>query len=196
MGIKHLDIDEQIAFVAIMSRNWFSRMWILQECVLSSCIGILLGDFCFNYQLLLHAANVECAYGRDYRFSKTVHKILKTHPELAAYIPAERTFNSITKLVRIGQIQEQIASNRLPDFLSVIASSRLSKAEDPRDRIFAVLDIVSEFEGSGTPIGMPDYTEEIRDVFVRSTFSIIVVTIYINSILAKTSYITILVNHH
>lgn len=30
---EDLDEDEQIAFVAMMSRNRFSRMWVLQECV-------------------------------------------------------------------------------------------------------------------------------------------------------------------
>lgn len=60
MGLEDLDTGEQIACLAIMSRNWFFQMWVLQECVLSHRIGVLLGDLCFNFQLIytLHMSSV------------------------------------------------------------------------------------------------------------------------------------------
>lgn len=179
-GIKNLGIDEQIAFLAIMSRNWFSRMWVLQECVLSHRLGVLLGDLCFNFQMLIHAANVECVYGREYSFAKyknagiykNAFAAAKRYPSFASSALSEGLFNSTQQLVFTAQCQEKVASGHLPDFLSVMASSRSLIATDPRDKIYALLGIVSEFQGNVHSMVVPDYTKPIEYVFVEMTYSI------------------------
>ena len=172
MGLKHLDTDEQVAFLAIMSRNWFFRMWVLQECVLSHRLGVLLGDLCFNYQLLLHAANVECVYGRDYSFAKIAFAAAKKYPDFASSVLSENTLNSTQKLVFTGHLQEKVARGNLPDFLSVITSSRSLIATDPRDKIYALLGIVSEFQCDNVSMAVPDYTKSIEHVFIEMTYSV------------------------
>jgi len=119
---------------------------VLQESVLSTRLGVLLGDLCFNFQLLLHAAHVECVNGQDLSFAKTAFAAAKKYPGVASTILSQRTLNSVSELVFTGKCQEQIANGNLPDFLSVIASSCSLIATDPRDKMYALLGIVSEFQ--------------------------------------------------
>jgi len=54
-----------------------------------------MGDLCSNFQLLLHAANLECKNGTDYGFIKTAFAAAKTHLALASTVLSEKTFNSL-----------------------------------------------------------------------------------------------------
>lgn len=170
---QDLDKDEQIAFLSIMSRSWFSRLWVLQEWTLSSQPGVLMGDLCFNFQLLLHAANLECKNGAEYGFARTAFAAAKTHPALASAILSEKTFNSIQRLVYIGNCKEQIASGSLPDFLSMIGPISSSEAKEPHDKIYAIMGIVSEFQSSRALMAPPNYTESVEETFVKATYSVI-----------------------
>ncbi|UPX19599.1 uncharacterized protein EKO05_0009857 [Ascochyta rabiei] len=123
-GLKDLDTEEQVAFLAIMSRNCFFRMWVLQERVLSPRIGVLLGDLCFNYQLLLHAANVECVNGRDYSFAKSAFAAAKRFPDFASTAVTERVFNSIQKPVLATARRRLRAVSRRTFFLSLLQATR------------------------------------------------------------------------
>lgn len=71
-----------------------------------------------------------------------------------------------------GNLQQKVASGHLPDFLSIIAASNSLIATNPRDKIYALLGLVSEFQDDDVSKPVPDYTKPIEHVFIEATYSV------------------------
>ncbi|KAG0646066.1 Heterokaryon incompatibility protein [Hyphodiscus hymeniophilus] len=143
-GVKN---DKRHSLYQFLSSPWFRRAWIIQEVVVpEGAIVILCGD-------------------AEIQWSKFVHAALT----LLAKEHHDRRLEEILRPVQT--IRELAAENGLWDLSSLLLMTRIARATDPRDKIFAFLGLCGETERPDEwPLALrPDYSRSTKDVFRDAT---------------------------
>ena len=123
-------------------RPWWSRVWVMQEVVWASKIIVVCGDQELSWDMLLRAHLVM-------RFGD---KSLGTH------YPGHFRSGLIWGMF----LHHIFVVNRTSASLEyTLARVRIRNATDPRDKVFAILNIIPRNEWPGKP----DYTKNVVDVF-------------------------------
>jgi hypothetical protein len=134
----------------ILQQRYFQRVWIIQELLMARDILMFYGPFEFSYQLLL-----------DF--------VRKTG----------RESEQIRSCFRINTNRRLIWSN--PDlyydyFLHILASSRVTKASNPKDKVIALLGLMENVFGHGF-LFVPGYRQHFRSVLFRATRIILLLSV-------------------
>ena len=140
---------------AFLERDWFSRVWILQEVVLAKSILIQSGDHTLSWAaldlvgaLLVNRPKNDVAPIRDLgEFMLQMVNARVTHGAIA--IEQKRSFLSLTALLR---------------------DMRARKATDPRDKVYGLLGIAF---GQSESSLRPDYTKDWPQVYTNTTNSLL-----------------------
>ena len=123
-------------------RPWWSRVWVMQEVVWASKIIVVCGDQELFWDMLLRA-----------------HLIMKSGEQ------SQRShYAGLLMSVSIRELflHHVFAVNSLPISLEyTLALVRIRNATDPRDKVFAILNIIPLNEWPGEP----DYSKNVVDVF-------------------------------
>lgn len=140
---------------AFLERDWFSRVWILQEIVLAKSILIQCGDHTLSWGTL----------------------------DLLGSLLIKRPKNDITPIRDLGEFMLQMVRARVThhfgaieqkrSFLSLTAllrEMRARKATDPRDKVYGLLGIVV---GQSESKLRPDYTKDWPIVYADMTNSLL-----------------------
>ena len=123
-------------------RPWWSRVWVMQEVVWASKIIVVCGDQELSWDMLLRAHLV----------MRSAEKSLRTH------YAGDLMSVSIWDLF----LHHIFVENSMYISLEyTLARVRIRNATDPRDRVFAILNIIPLHEWPGNP----DYTKNVVDVF-------------------------------
>lgn len=122
---------------SIFSRRWFRRLWILQEIALARAASILWGNRAFRWQIL--AKHYQSTSSRTHRLSDMPHLKLVFECGLKGARPA----------------------TTLPD---LFIESHQQACSEPRDRVFALLGIVTK---ARSPEMMPEYGATNRKIFTN-----------------------------
>ena len=123
-------------------RPWWFRVWVIQEVVWASKIIVVCGDQELSWDMLLRAHLVMKSGVRSYR----------TH------YAGDFLSVSIWHLF----LHHEFVVNRFPISLEyTLAQVRTRNATDPRDKVFAILNIIPLNEWPGEP----DYSKNVVDVF-------------------------------
>ena len=138
-----------------LERDWFSRVWILQEVVLAKSILIQCGDNTFSWgtldilgSLLIKRPKNDVTPIRDFgEFMLQMVRARVTHHYGAT--EQKRSFLSLTALLR---------------------EMRARKATDPRDKVYGLLGIAAEQSESKL---RPDYTRDWPVVYTDMTKSLL-----------------------
>lgn len=77
--------------------------------------------------------------------------------------------NLVSRLLMVFYAKRDIANGGTTDFVSVLTMSCDCNATDPRDKIYGMLAITSEFSSNNKMIIKPDYTGSVRDIYVEAT---------------------------
>ena len=123
-------------------RPWWSRVWVMQEVVWASKIIVVCGDQDLSWDMLL----------RTHLVVRSGEKSQRTHYHGDAKSLSIWDMSLYHKLVVDGT------------FISLectFAHVRIRNATDPRDKVFAILNIIPLNEWPGEP----DYTKNVVDVF-------------------------------
>ncbi|XXH05340.1 hypothetical protein Hte_011766 [Hypoxylon texense] len=135
----------------LLCRPWWSRVWIIQEAVVSRKLKILCGSWEIEWDRL-------DAETKEENISiKQVALIKVMHPELLSY--ADSTLDNIN-LMRRKWVDAKTGNN----IYELLYDLRRLACTDPRDRIFAFLGLLSPEMG---PIMSPDYKHSIETIYAR-----------------------------
>ncbi|KAK8157784.1 heterokaryon incompatibility protein-domain-containing protein [Phyllosticta citrichinensis] len=127
------------ALAAVLRRPWFMRMWVIQEVVLSSQIEVVCGRSVFSWEEMGRIVGyLDC---EEYRSTTG-------NSSTVAELP----------FTRINRMKEQHGNEEMPDLFDLLMRCRRQTSSDPRDKIFALLEL-------GQHEMDPDYSKTTRDVY-------------------------------
>jgi len=129
-------------FILFLTRPWFSRTWIIQEVVVSNAGIVTCGRMTLPWEELVTACQVVDR--------SRIHELDANRNMIGLVLGLEarrRVIRKIASLVRQGKHDELSRFEKAPEtqriwhILSVIQHARNYHATDPRDKIFALIDI-------------------------------------------------------
>ena len=142
------------AFRCLINRGWFERVWTVQEAATrAKTKTIQCGDSKIDWGSFITAAKF------------LAHAIIR--PDLKIYFPDASPLrsNSLPGLFNLDHLQRFIESGRYQtDLLGILANYRHYKATDPRDKVYALLGLVTE---TLTDISTCDYFLDTPTVYLQ-----------------------------
>ncbi|OCK75076.1 hypothetical protein K432DRAFT_429647 [Lepidopterella palustris CBS 459.81] len=148
MNINLPAVDDSVwtAISKLVSRKWFSRIWIVQEVVLASDLKVVCGGLTISWDVF-YAAVFFCFQQEE----------LKKEKDLV--IADDKTRNNIVKLGQLrhdgrqktGQFQAE------DDMFTILRLCHLKEVTEPRDRMFGLLSIATD---AGNEELWPDYDSD------------------------------------
>jgi hypothetical protein len=147
----------------VLQRDWFSRMWVVQEAAVSQKAIMMCGEDKFEWT------------NDPVQVRKFIRRI-----KYAAISPqweeAGLSEVNVGPLLQVLNLQMQHIERQQkqnltlpPDILDIAFELRHRKASDRRDKLFAIMGLVDQENGS---IFQPDYTMNVESVFQRLLDSI------------------------
>ncbi|KAJ4111379.1 hypothetical protein NW765_016504 [Fusarium oxysporum] len=175
----------------LLRRGWFSRRWIVQEVAVARAATLQCGDKTVSWKLFSHAVALLERVGRD----GTINRMLKLRPgtlHVSEYVgnvsalPAYRLVQNTSELYRErGPVRTwERTLEQLVCFLAAF------QASDPRDTIYAILGIASDFKPQ-TPVDTPDPGRESFAVDYNHT-PLHVFKRFLNAAIAKSKSLDVL----
>lgn len=143
----------------IMNRDWFRRIWVVQEAALSQIASITCDPYSFSWW------SNDCTLVR--RFARMI-KFAELSPDWQQADLGEINFRPLLELMDL-QIGQQLdrsfgdTTRMAPDILDIAYDMRHRSSTDPRDKIFGLAGIVSDRIG-GEDL-RPDYTMSVRKAY-------------------------------
>jgi len=131
------------ALTAFLARPYWSRLWIMQEVILSSRVSLLCGNNIGSWRIL-----AQLLYYLDFRYSASMS-------DIGRKLLSESPLNP-RALARAYIGRESGKKWKTSDWLYL---SRQRKASDPRDHIFGILGVVENCDL------LADYTKSRAEVF-------------------------------
>ena len=129
--------SQQKAIENMLRRPWFERVWVLQEVHFASEVEVLCGDRSVPWEALVLTAT----------YLNTTLKEL-------------REASAIEKIPNIIHVREKPKADESPGLLQRLLDTRHCKSTDPRDKIYALLNMVTEPSEV-----FADYTRSKEDVY-------------------------------
>ena len=174
-GPLQIDLSEDTDLVAVMTllaRNWFRRLWVLQETVLSKRIVAMFGSIKISMEAFFVAGEYLRKREAIWGHTKRLEALERAGPNLKNLLWGA-VANSHNMLVNMGHAREGVKQGILPDLLQIVSVARWCEVSDDRDRIYAILAIVRDFQLGGIPIVVPNYASKPGDVFLQATCAMI-----------------------
>ena len=138
----------------ILGRDYWQRIWVVQEFALANRILIVCGPFAIEMP----------AGGYHERAKRNIQSLEQKATEASALFGP-----SFTKLLHILEIKEERRLSRASPLWELVWRFRPCKSRDPRDKVFALLGLVSD---SDLLENNPDYSldfEMVRYRFIHSS---------------------------
>ena len=157
-SFKQNDSRDWVAFRSLLKRQWFSRVWIIQEVVLSGRKVLACGDETTQWGALSTIVNVI--------FKKVLSRYLLIAAETYGILKHPRGFGTLSIMVYISRGRRERAPLSLQMLLLFMRSF---DATDSRDLIYGLLGIAPELDGI---MILPDYRQPTEEVFTRWTSSL------------------------
>lgn len=150
----------------LLKRPYFERLWTLQEAILSTDALLVLGNRSTPFSVVQRAFALlnEDRIRRWPMFEAIQHIISNTNADGAAAIPNLGHMMSMMECSRLEIMHEFGDSSHLVVQLKLAA---LRKCTDPRDSVFALLNIAADVDLATDHILAPDYTIDAVEVYHR-----------------------------
>jgi hypothetical protein len=132
LGIRRISDREWRALLGFFRRQWFSRVWVVQEAVFARCILFLCGNRTIDPDTLF-------AVGKLLILSGWTSQIWA--PYLPMLMAAPRPPPG--GIAVISQMMEDLAKVEKPPPLNILASVRARNATDPRDKVYSLLNVIA-----------------------------------------------------
>ncbi|KAM0240122.1 hypothetical protein ACHAP5_008097 [Fusarium lateritium] len=137
--------EDLACLIKLLERPWFRRLWVLQEVVHGKNVIVMAGNETVSWGLL-----AKCVQ-KLYRSGLILEKSSREAQAGAAAV-----------------IEMESIRRSRPGLLSVLLATNSGECSDPRDRLYAVLNLANDYEPkSDIRILGPDYSLEPKDIFTR-----------------------------
>ena len=168
-SLNDLTHEESRAAMALLDRDWFKRVWTLQEAILSRTAVAVWGSVCVPFDIILVAGQVISKSGGIIRLISRGLGDRDSFPNFRV-----NELSQVTEKFRaIIQAQMTIDEGRMIGFHTFVSLCNGSKSTDLRDRIYGFLAITEEFNISGHSGITPDYQRTVGEVYTAATSAII-----------------------
>ena len=164
--------DESLALFEFFARTWFYRVWILQEAVLSSRLLGLCGQLVFSFEMLLtvgaslsHERQTINLFGHALQASRA-----RSDPS-SGVAEAPRTPFMILSLIL--HCRNALTSGEDLDLPTVMMLTLESESTDPRDRVYAMLPLMSDLQEDGRYTIRPDYKKDVHEIYIDTTIALV-----------------------
>ncbi|OJD32216.1 heterokaryon incompatibility protein [Diplodia corticola] len=137
----------------LLNRPWFHRAWTFQEACLATSAELMCGHMCLPWT---HVTKLALAL----ESTSLAQRILGF------------TADSILALAHVAAMTDESAQRAAPDLSSLLRLTRSRNATDPRDKVFALLGMLTESTNPGI---QPDYSgsNAVADVYTQCTRRVI-----------------------
>ena len=150
-----LTAKEWRALKSLLSRPWFSRMWVLQELGVASSAAVVYGNQTIPWQDV----------------SDAIHDMQRTGLWYTLFGDSgfESSLSSYWRLVSLSWIRKELSDQRSICSLKALSASRHFNATDPRDKIYALTGLCM----SDDRLIQPDYSKNVLDVYRESALAVL-----------------------
>jgi hypothetical protein len=142
-GFPAQDAEEWIALINLFQRPWWFRVWVLQEAVKAQIATVMCGTLRANFDLLIDVATCLGANGFI-----GIYDVVDEAPRV-------HSATVIKSLRKDGNVP----------LLTLLRLTRLYRATNPRDNVFALMGLTSGNENPGANATFIDYSVELNDLF-------------------------------
>lgn len=132
---------------SFLCRQWFYRVWIIQEVVLSRNVQFMCGQKCISWSDL--SLSVDLMVRHDLLQYLTLGQPIKEHASESGCI-------RITQISDLKSVHESFVNP--PPLLSTLVEGRGAQAFDSRDKVFAIM-------GMTSTMIYPNYSARVSDVY-------------------------------
>ena len=133
------------ALIVLLSRDWFSRLWCLQEIVVSPTDPVFMcGDKSFTWSML----------------TKTKERSLRTSDAISQIRHKRNVGRRLETFSNVRNRYQEGGSR--PSIWSLVANSYGLRCTNARDKIYAILGLAAETDRTAT---VPDYRKSVLDVY-------------------------------
>ncbi|KAK0705768.1 heterokaryon incompatibility protein-domain-containing protein [Apiosordaria backusii] len=157
---------EWCSLAAFFKRQWFSRLWIVQEVILSRELSLLCGSHHISWDELVAAARTIEARCKVLGFSPST-LFLQAH-EIA--VALEHNTIQLARWREFYYGTSVLEPHAKPDFENLIYDTWVFAATDPRDKIYGMFGLMKTDLKSKLAV---DYTSPVELVYALTTKHII-----------------------
>jgi len=159
LGLPSVEDSDLRSLALHLSRRWFSRIWVIQEIALASCIRVFCGKYQITWDMLEIVGNFLCESGWNSLLLSYLKRSRNDRRPLG---------DIATRLCGTTEIRKNV--ERDISLQSIIRSGRLYQATDPRDKVFALRGLLSIKENNKIE---PDYSKSVREIYIQITRQIL-----------------------
>jgi hypothetical protein len=165
-----------LPLLEVLERPWFSRVWVVQEVVVSRYVQLQCGALRIDYE------EFQDAIGAMFEYILTIAKApYRELTDMDRFREPERAQELLHLLTRLGQVIKEAKPVQLsmherkrlipplPSFYDIVRRYNTRQATDPRDVIFALLGLADESHREALSI-ITDYAAEPKNVFLRMVY--------------------------
>ena len=158
LDVNALTVDEfksrLEAFNDILSRPWFSRLWIVQEVLLAAKCSVMLGDEVGDLRRLFEVIRMQIEILAQ-ALSLPMH-----------HTPTGSNLDRLVELVRLDKLYRSIPKTGFTDLVVLTAGF---DCQDPRDHVFGLVGLARQVQVDCEEVDYTLYTWEVFARFMRST---------------------------
>ena len=138
------------AMQSLFSRPWFSRMWIIQEVVLSSRVVMILGEYSMPWELVTESIRayygLQLAHSTWAQCEKVMQRFLKYCETVSTIMTVKTDFQSRS-------------------LFNLLKSFRCCYSSDPRDKVYALLGLAND--QMLHQVVSVDYSKSVEAVYLQ-----------------------------
>ena len=135
---------------ALLSRPWFSRIWIIQEILLSPYVVVMLGEYRFDWKLVTDYVHADRELGLGFW-----HATLPQDPTVVQNFVSSKA--SVLGLLTVGNDSQR-------RFIKLLSSFRKCHSSDLRDKVYALLGLADDQPARMITI---DYSKSVEAVYLE-----------------------------
>lgn len=154
----HISITTNISpeEIFLLNRPWWTRIWVVQEVAVAQDVLVQCGKSTVSWDILRKA----------YAGPPSVSSLCSSNSE-----------QTLTKVFqKLDIIREIISGGRRIELLDLMAGYRYCQATDPRDKIFALMGLISPRFGDSDERLAPDYAVPYEYIYMRTVRFLITAT--------------------
>lgn len=153
-----------ITIQSFISRPWFVRVWIMQEALAAKDLFIICGGWTIPAALIFQCLRIVCTEHLPFMPKLSEYSFITTNPAVSGK-------TQLNLLMELGLCEILSGGDNSLSLIDILERSRHASCTDPRDRIFALLNISNDKESIGL---QPDYTSTVSETYKLAAQALVV----------------------